>query len=501
MTLSQPLPPGYDFGPYRIARLIGAGTFGVVYEAQHLSTHAVVALKILRPDLANHAEAATRLLTEGHATALVRHPNVVTVYDIGVLDGVSYLAMELLRGESLSDLLQRSGAMPIEQAVDVMLSLVSGLMAVHREGFIHRDLKPGNVFLAHTPDGRVCPKLLDFGLVKLRRTSMVKAMTSPEAVLGTPCYMSPEQIRESRHVGPEGDQFSLGVTLYEMLTGVRPFMGSSPFEVMRAVTELRPPSPDKLRADVPPGLGVAVMRAMEKESYDRYETLSGFGEALWPYASPAARAAWQGEFDPAASPSGVSATHPLGAVTADLSVPWRALAEIGSEIGSLRPATTSLPDLRAAREARRARNRRELVPLLVMWCAVVATGNVWLRVHGATSHSTVAAPPPAAPAPSVRTGVVVPAPTPPSPATAAAVPAPAAPSAARPVVVETPVVTVATSERPPTPRERARNPPRATSRSSRGAETVPVSARHAPPPPRTTRGHGPSAPSTDEWGM
>jgi serine/threonine-protein kinase len=282
-------------GPYDLVRVIGSGGMGVVYEARHRSLGRRVAIKVMHARLepgASRDLATARFLREGRAAAQVRHPNVVDVFDLGVHDGVPYLAMELVEGETLAQLLAREGALAPTRVAELMLPILAAVGELHAAGVVHRDLKPANILLSRERGG-VCPKVADFGLSRLDDGSA--PLTASNVVVGTYAYMSPEQARVSKEATEHSDQYALGVVLYECVTGVRPFQGSAPYELLHAIVHDSPAPPSKRRADVPAAFDAMVMRAMARSPDDRFASVDELGEALLAFATPAVAARWVGE--------------------------------------------------------------------------------------------------------------------------------------------------------------------------------------------------------------
>src|SRR5688500_9172072 len=269
------LPPGTRLGPYTIESALGSGGMGEVYRAQDTRLHRVVAVKTLSERLESNAQAIQRFEREARAAASLNHPNICTIYDVGT--DPPFIAMELLEGETLQRRLWR-GPLDIPEAIDIALALVDALDAAHSQGVLHRDIKPANIFV--TPRG---PKLLDFGLAKAVRSAAAVAATekdtrSPEslntdegAALGTVAYMSPEQLR-GRPLDARSDLFSLGLVMYEMVTGQPAFTGESGPVVAAAILQERPVLPRHRREDIPARLEDIILKTIEKDPRDRAQT-------------------------------------------------------------------------------------------------------------------------------------------------------------------------------------------------------------------------------------
>ena len=248
------LKVGSSLGPYEIVSLLGAGGMGEVYRARDPRLSRDVAVKVLPGSLAGDAGRLRRFEHEARAAGILNHPNLTTVYDVGREGGVSYVVEELLEGETLRVALAR-GPLPPSEALDIAVQVARGLAAAHEKGIVHRDLKPENLF--RTREGRV--KILDFGLAKLlpdpvageaSRLPTASALTAQGVVLGTLAYMSPEQLRGNGRVDTRSDVFSLGVVLYEMLTGRRPFDAASGAETISRILTHEPAPVEIGRAHV-----------------------------------------------------------------------------------------------------------------------------------------------------------------------------------------------------------------------------------------------------------
>ena len=275
------LNAGTKFGPYEIVSPLGAGGMGEVYRARDLRLDRTVAIKVLPSHLSNNSEAKERFDREARSISSLSHPNVCQLYDVGAQDGISYLVMEFLEGETLADRLHK-GPLPLPQFFKISMEICEGLEKAHRSGVVHRDLKPGNIML--TKGGA---KLMDFGLAKptLQAATSVSGLsvtvstpaasqplTAQGTVLGTFQYMSPEQV-EGREADGRSDIFSLGTVLYEMLTGKRAFEGKTAASVMAAVLERDPAPVSSLQPAIPASLDRTVKTCLAKDPDDRFQTI------------------------------------------------------------------------------------------------------------------------------------------------------------------------------------------------------------------------------------
>jgi serine/threonine protein kinase len=289
------LSPGTRLGKYEIVRLLGAGGMGSVYEAAHTEIGKRVAVKVLSPAVAAVPGARARFLREAQLTSRVRHPNIVDVTDMGSDAGQTYLVMEFLRGEDLAQRLARTGPLPSQELVDIMLPVCSAVVEAHDAGVTHRDLKPQNIFLAAARHS-IQPKVLDFGISKGNDIVGSGTLTGTGTMIGTPFYLAPEQIIDSRAAGPQSDQYALGVIMYECLTGNRPFEAESIFIVFQAIVLGRPAPLRRSRPDIPAALENVVLRAMHVDPNARFGSTKDLGRALLPFASSRARANWEEVF-------------------------------------------------------------------------------------------------------------------------------------------------------------------------------------------------------------
>ncbi len=270
MTLSS----GTRLGPYEILSPIGAGGMGEVWRARDTRLGRDVAVKIVRPGLASDPDRLSRFEKEARAAAQLDHPNILVVHDVGTHEGSPFIVSELLQGESLREKL--GAPLPPRKAVDYAIQIAHGLAAAHEKGIVHRDIKPENVFV--TKDGDV--KILDFGIAKLlpsfeaagvNTETPTATATQAGTAVGTVAYMSPEQIR-GQPVDARTDLFSLGVVLYEMLSGKRPFQRDTPAEIMTAILREEPPDLSETNRSVPASLEGIVRHCLEKEPDNRFQT-------------------------------------------------------------------------------------------------------------------------------------------------------------------------------------------------------------------------------------
>jgi serine/threonine-protein kinase len=258
---------------------------GIVLEAQHLRLGQRVALKLLLPDIRSMGEIAARFEREARAVARLQGPHVARILDVDALpDGSPFMVMELLRGRELGDELDDRTKIPYREAVGYVLQACAAMAEAHRSGIVHRDLKPSNLFLCDTGDHRIV-KVLDFGISKL--TGDINAsMTTTASAFGTPLYMSPEQVRSVKHVDARADIWSLGVVLYEMLSGELPFMHESATGILAAILTEKPVPIGKRCPDIPRPLADAVMKALEKNPDARFADVREFAAAIAPYGPP-----------------------------------------------------------------------------------------------------------------------------------------------------------------------------------------------------------------------
>ena len=280
---NAPLAPGQELeGKYRVARQLGGGAMGLVYEGYHLRLEKAVAIKVLRPELASVEDLRERFEAEARAAAAIGHPNIVTVTDLGQTpNGALYFVMDRLRGESLGERLEREGKLDVAATVRITSQVLAGLEAAHALKLVHRDLKPDNIFLSKAPGGREIAKILDFGIAKaLASVGKRKQGTRLGSTVGTPLYMSPEQAVASPDIDHRSDLYAMGVILYQMLAGRPPFEGAEPMAVLAAVMTTTPPPLRALCPQAPRALIDLIESAMSRERDHRPATAADFAARL-----------------------------------------------------------------------------------------------------------------------------------------------------------------------------------------------------------------------------
>jgi serine/threonine-protein kinase len=266
----EPLPGAVIAGKYRVERTLGEGGMGIVVAATHLGLEQRVAIKFLLPEAARNRVAVERFLREARVAAKVRSEFVARVHDVGTLDdGVPYIVMEHLEGTDLGQLVGRGQLLPVADVSEIALQACEALAEVHAAGIVHRDLKPSNLFVTRRADGSPAVKLLDFGISKLmfgsQDSNADPGLTATTTIMGSPSYMSPEQLKSTKEVDPRTDVWSLGAVVFEALAGKPAFRGESVPQVCAMIASERPPSLALLRPGIPPDLVRAVEACLEKD--------------------------------------------------------------------------------------------------------------------------------------------------------------------------------------------------------------------------------------------
>jgi serine/threonine-protein kinase len=253
----------HDIGKYHIIELVGEGAMGVVYRATDSVLDRTVAIKVMNESIARQEDLRKRFLHEAQAAASLQHPNVVSIYDMGEVDGHMFIAMEFVDGVDLEKLLELGQPLSLQAKLDIIIDVLTGLTFAHKRGIVHRDIKPANIRV--TEDGRA--KIMDFGVAHLASSSM----TSTGSFLGTPSYMAPEQITEGKTT-PATDIFAVGGVLYQLLTMLKPFEGPTLQNLFFRIITEKPKRVSEIMPGLPPSLDRIVDKAMAKEPADRYAT-------------------------------------------------------------------------------------------------------------------------------------------------------------------------------------------------------------------------------------
>ncbi|WP_437963166.1 protein kinase [Sorangium sp. So ce260] len=273
---------------YRLERSLGRGSMGAVFVAEHVSLRQRVAVKFLLPRAKDFPGASARFLREARAAAAIRSEHVARVIDVGTAElGLPYLVMEYLRGRDLQQVLDARGPLPVSEAVDYVLQSCEAVAEAHARGIVHRDLKPGNLFLASGPSGVPLVKVLDFGLSKSADDAAEEdgKLTASEMMLGSPCYMSPEQVRSTKDVDARTDVWSLGIILYQLLTARFPFDAPSISALFVAIVTEAPTPPRVHRWELPARLEEVILRCLEKDVQRRLQSVVELSRELAPYGT------------------------------------------------------------------------------------------------------------------------------------------------------------------------------------------------------------------------
>src|SRR4051812_43597441 len=337
-------PPRVLSGKYRLDRELGRGGMGSVWLAQHLTLHSPVAIKLIDATIATNPEALSRFLREAQAAASLRSPHVVQILDHGVDDGVPFIVMELLDGESLAARLERQGRLSPQDTAQIMTQVARAMTKAHEAGIVHRDLKPDNVFIVRNDEEEIC-KVLDFGVAKSHTNGVaaVSSTTRTGSVLGTPYYMSPEQAEGAKSVDHRTDIWAIGVMAWECLLGARPFEAETLGGLLLAICARQMPTPSRSGA-VPVGFDAWFARACARDVSQRFATAKEAAQQLRSVcagermsgADIAARASAYGAVQ--------AASLPLASTTADLglssnqtskkSAPWLVLGVLALAIAA-----------------------------------------------------------------------------------------------------------------------------------------------------------------------
>lgn len=465
-------------GKYILEKPLGQGGMGIVYAARHELLGQRVAVKFLLPEIASNGDAVARFLNEARAASRIESDHVARVLDVGLAQGtLPYMVLEFLDGDDLAIVLGKRGPLPIAEVADFVLQAIDALAYAHALGIVHRDLKPSNLFLVRRQDGTARLKVLDFGISKLMGAQGLSGdITKTNALLGSPLYMSPEQLRDSKGVDHRCDIWALGVIAYELLTSHPPFMADNAVALFAAIQESEPMSLRARRPDaaIPPELEAAVLRCLRRSANERFTSVTELGAALVPFSTELGSRAFHNATRILPLHPPVSATAVMGphaALNPAPSAPSTASRAVPAPAGAYANTTDPWASSRAgAAPSRGARVRHVALGLAgVLGLTGMLAGARYVMVHGnaagtqtagsAASHTSETMPQSASAAASVATSPAFAnmAPQPPSiapvslPSAPPAVPALAfrASPAPRPAGAPTPRTAATTGASPP----------------------------------------------------
>jgi serine/threonine-protein kinase len=391
-------------GKYTIDRILATGGMGVVVAAKHVRLEQRVAIKFLLPEMLDREELVARFLREAQATVGLHGEHAVRVYDVGTLEtGSPYLVMELLRGNDLDEELEVRGPLEVEEAIDYILQACEAIAEAHRVGIVHRDIKPSNLFLARRPDGSRIVKVVDFGISKLladeAQREINNKLTTTTAMLGSPQYMSPEQVRSAKDVDGRTDIWSLGCVFFEMLANTPPFSAETVSAVSAMIVADKPLSLRALRGDVDSSLSKVVSRCLEKNREKRFRTVAELAEALTPFASARSKHAIERVVRISHAPRYESSQPPPGA-SGDRSATTAATSKLrpdATTVSEVAPGTRRPPRFNAYQETLSATSTSSESGfksysgrngLLVGAAAIIAGVFVWALIGRAPVKST-----------------------------------------------------------------------------------------------------------------
>ena len=299
---------------YAIQGRLGKGGMAVVYKAMDTQMGREVAVKVLRPDVADEV-AAKRLIREAKGAGALNHPNIITIFDRGIWEDRVYIAMEILNGQEMSSLMENEGAIPVERALKICEQVASALAVAHAEGIIHRDIKPENLFLLNRSGGDVV-KMLDFSIAKLPKEMVTQQLTRAGSVFGTPHYMAPEQV-EGKQAVPQTDLYALGAVMYELIAGEPPFDGASVIDILLKHVKAPAPTLERPGLELPPGLNDLVKELLAKKPADRPQSAEIVRERIADMRA-AMRMNGLAQMTPAAMPVPPTAPKPIPQPVAEM---------------------------------------------------------------------------------------------------------------------------------------------------------------------------------------
>jgi len=327
---------------YRVEKVLGVGGMGMVVAAHHIALDERVAIKLLLPEMLSNNDAVQRFAREARAAIKIKNEHVVRVMDVSTLpSGAPMMVMEFLDGEDLSQLIERQGPLPLATVAEYVLQACEAIAEAHSLGIVHRDLKPANLFVTRRNDGTQCVKVLDFGISKVTGGGKGFDMTSTQSVMGSPLYMSPEQMASAKHVDGRTDIWALGVILHESLCGKPPFEGESITQLVASVLTTMPPAARTLRPDLPLGVDPVILRCLEKDPNRRWSSVREFADALAPFAPSRAHTS----SERIAGYGG--ATMPISEYTAQRELPsagWRGTLPLNASPGGTSPPVEAPAD-------------------------------------------------------------------------------------------------------------------------------------------------------------
>jgi serine/threonine-protein kinase len=272
---------------YEVERVLGAGGMGVVIAAKHLQLGRRVAIKFMRGEAVRDQSAVERFVREARAAVSLSSEHVARVLDVGTLEnGSPFMVMEYLAGVDLAQVIQREGPLPVVRVASLLIQACEAIAEAHAQGIVHRDLKPANLFLTQRADGSALVKVLDFGISKPALAGAQQSLTMSGVVMGSPGYMSPEQVRSTKDVDARSDIWSLGVIIYELLTGVSPFLGETIGDTFARITSEPPPPIRNLRPDLPEALIETIARCLERNPAARLQNVGELAQRLAAFAPP-----------------------------------------------------------------------------------------------------------------------------------------------------------------------------------------------------------------------
>jgi serine/threonine protein kinase len=435
-------------GKYRLERPLAKGGMGAVWVARHIHLDVVVAIKVMEPGYASSDDGRVRFEREAKASAKLKSPHIVHVYDYGVDNDMPYLAMDLLKGEDLESRLKREGRLSLPATSALLAQIGKGLRVAHDAGLVHRDLKPGNIFLAVNHEGEEVAKILDFGIAKSVTPGVTKDATQTGAIIGSPRYMSPEQVRNSKCVDHRSDLWSLGVILFRCVTGRLPFAASEVATLILEICAEPIPTPSSIAPDLGPAVDRFFARALARSPDERFQSARELAEAFAAVAGDRLSSAdWSDQrarervapgLPAAGAPQGTSGSTQSLSIS-DMKTLVRGgstTGDSGAAISSVDPSATSTARAGAARGA----SRGVLLALAAVLVIAVLGGVALLRRSSADPESArlESAAPPNAPAagispPPSASSAAAPTITPTAPETSASASAkPAAASGAAP---------------------------------------------------------------------